>query len=594
MFSLAELFFFHDSVHADATYNFRAITNSSITKYALVLHRFIFNCLRFYVDPETHWESSFQYPTLSRSQVDVLKALAAALQDSQSDNERLMVHFERAVQCLFCHLKTEYPETASGSRFFSPICSFVVLHCLNKEGRIQPASNVTQLIAALMYCGRAAVLWHVVRQQEADPSKSLLDLARAQDVYLKDQQETPMAFMFNALKVLTQIRDNEGHESQFHWVSDCELSHHGDIISFANIKNAVEGLEKEYIQHMHNDLMFGRPIPPDFHLNVDISTLVEDESSRVVGYSFLNDPRNNLSQYKDKFGRFVMSDPVLRERFVHLAGGRVVWKADACEAWLRSFEESLLLLATGLVLSAGPSARATEIARYVLREMPGVPRNVGLVARNVSLNSTQDKTSHRRLLDHFVPHISTPAWQKLLLHHLCVVRPFADFLVGQLFAPDSPEVKRFDHYLWPGLNGNMDSGNLSDSMGYWTEKFIGTPIKSQKWRSLVTVIFRHHAHPQSAKVQEDCYYDQANMHSTATADTYYSGNTDLPAGSSLKDLLGYVEVSEIWHRLMRLDEHGRISPAAVARLLPSVAPPSGGQFLFVYFSCKKLTRILAP
>ena len=83
------------------------------------------------------------------------------------------------------------------------------------------------------------------------------------------------------------------------------------------------------------------------------------------------------------------------------------------------------------------------------------------------------------------------------------------------------------------------------------------------------------------------------MHSTATADTYYSGNTDLPAGSSLKDLLGYVEVSEIWHRLMRLDEHGRISPAAVARLLPSVPPPSGGQFLFDYLSSVLMVLVRA-
>ena len=565
-------------MHEASQYQFNRLSSPSIKKYSLVLHRLVLNCLRFYVDPATHWKSTFQYPPLSPSQVELLKGLVDALQDPAATGDCLMWHFEACVRTLLCHLKSAYPESASGSRFFSPVCSFVVIHCVgigNGDVETQSASNITQMIAPLMYCVRAAVLWYAVRQHEADPTKSMLDLAKSQEVYLKDQQETPMAFMFNALKILTKLRENEGHVSKFKWVTKEELSYGGDIISFRNIRRTVEGLEEQYLDHVKQRLMFNLDDPSRFKVGVDVSSLVEDESSTALGYSFLDDPRNDLAKHRSKFGLFLLSHPDRPLKLAYYVNSELVWIAEECEEWLRQYEESLVLLATGLVLSAGPSARASEIARYVLREMVGARRNVGIVFKNISLNSTSDKTSQRRQKDHFVPHVPTPDWQEHLLHHLCFIRPFAEFLVSQLFAPDSPQVTRFYHYLWPGLNAHMENTSLSDAMGAATRHYIGTPLKSRAWRSLVTVIFREYAHEESAQLQKDFYYDRANMHSTTTADAYYSGNTGLPAGCSLQALIAFLKVSQTWHQVIGLVEKDPIPSAAPP---PSLPEPTAGQF----------------
>ncbi|TCD60192.1 hypothetical protein EIP91_010597 [Steccherinum ochraceum] len=538
----------------DTVYNFNKVESETVTKYSLLLHRLVFSCLRFYLFRDA-WTSTYKYPPIAPEQLQVMQDLVDAMQ-AEEPQEAILLRYELCVRTLLCHRKTQYEVTSRNGRFFSPVCCFLVLQSVDEVGETLPAGRLTQIIAALMYCIRASVLCMAVRHNQSHPELSILELVAKDAVYLRDQQETPMAFAYNASKLLTTIRDAQSNESVFRWVAETELSKQGEAITFAGIANAINSQVNVYEAFIKEHLLFGHDLPDELVWDPVVEDLVEDESCHAQGYSFLNDPRNDLSQHKTKYGNWLLSVPELRERFTYFDGQELVWKSEPCLDWLESLEDSQYLLAVGLILSAGPSARASETARMVLREMNGAPRNVGLVAKSVSLNATQDKTSGRRRKDLFVPHISTRVWQKLLLRYLCIFRAFAEYLVEQLFPPKGEVAKRYEHYLWPGIASHMKNNLLSAAMGTCTKLFIGVEIRARMWRSLVTVIFRKHATRETADLQQDEFYDLMNMHSTLTADKYYNGRTDIPLapGAASSNILGFRNVAFEWHVIIQIGQ----------------------------------------
>ncbi|THH14399.1 hypothetical protein EUX98_g9617, partial [Antrodiella citrinella] len=547
---------------SESVASFRRLDDSSIKKYANVLHRLIFNCMRFYIGGGEEWTSPFKYPPLSPIQVDAMSSLRRALEEQLPTVARQEA-FERCVYLLLCHEKTEYAETRMSPRFFSPVISFTILHSLdiNKDTcATVKASKLTQIIAKLMYAVRASVLFAAVREHESRPECSVVDLVKSRTRYFKDQYETPLSFMFNAVKRLVIIRDMESHESQFRWLGPEEVSYQGHPISFSDVRSLVHTAFDDHETYMRRELMFGREQPPQFDLPVDIERLVEDESSRVVGYTFVDDPRNNLSQYKALYGQWIMSLPDIRDQLFYTDGKKLLLKTDTVLGWLRCYARHHELLLAALTFSAGPSARSTEVCRYIYRDMPGTPRNVGLVGHNISLNSTQDKTSHRCQKDLFVPHIPTGKGQRQLLFDLLILRPFAEWLVERVFPHSSETVRRYQHYLFPGITSHMHSESLRDTMKEASEQVIGVALAPTLWRAFVTVVFRSYATQAESQTQRDYYYDRANMHSTTTADKHYSGSGETAPGVQPKSVLEFLRVTHVWQDVMRLNEDNQDHP----------------------------------
>lgn len=193
----------------------------------------------------------------------------------------------------------------------------------------------------------------------------------------------------------------------------------------------------------------------------------------MATYSFLDEAQNDLIKYKDNYGLGLISDPSRRERFTYWDGSSLVWKPESCMELLEAFQRCELELAPGLIFSTGPSARGSEFVRMLLQDLPGAPRNLGLVLHHLSLNSTTDKMSHQRLVDHFVPHIPTREWALSLLRYLVIICPFAERLVESLFAHQPEILTRYHHNLWPGIKHTMMSEDLSLQLARITEKYLG-------------------------------------------------------------------------------------------------------------------------
>ena len=363
-----------------------------------------------------------------------------------------------------------------------------------------------------------------------------------------------MSFAYNAAKLLRVIRGSEFNLSSFVFTDSLgmELSHRGNLINLSMIKDMVQGQHDTYRKFLREKVFFDQPIPPELDPEIDIDALVDNTQCRNMGYTFLDDACNDLTKYQDTYGTWLLSDSSRRDRFAYWNGSALVWKPDACLGLLEIFRRCEFELAPGLIFSAGPSARGTEFGRMLLREMPGAPRNLGIVLHNVSFNSTQDKTSHQRLIDHFVPHVPTREWALSLLRYLVIIRPFAIRLVEALFAHEPKVVIRYRHYLWPGIKQTMSSEELGHQLGRVTEKYLGNKYKIKFWRSLTTAILQYDEGDEISDIQKQYYFDTVNMHSSSTANARYAGNTGNMLGADSRVIAGCVRACISWQKRIGL------------------------------------------
>ncbi|TCD60567.1 hypothetical protein EIP91_009851, partial [Steccherinum ochraceum] len=482
-------------VDSETTRHFNALNPASVERYGGTLYKLVFLCVRFYVTEADAWTSSFRLPLVPQ---------------------------------------TDYAETQLNGRFFSPVCSFVVLQCIRADGSQLKAGNITQIIAHLMYATRASVLLQAVLAHTANPAVSILDHVEPLDRFIRDRQQTPFSFMFNAVKYLRLLQDSESNPSDFKWSSadHDELDYHGNRVTLAAIRETITTQVEAYVRFVKQVLFFGEDTPLGMTWDSPVSDLVDDTTTTKTKFSFVDDPRNGLALHKDN--------------------PKLIWNTKALLTWLQGYEDSQLILAVLIILSAsaGPSARATEFARYLLRERLGCRRNVSTTLKNVSLDSTVDKTSARRRVQHH----------------------FAEYAVEQIFPPGHAAVESYLYNLWPsvyGPLGHMDSDKLSAALADATERCTKQRFGMRLWRSLTTVIFSQFADPDLSTIQAETYYDRANMHSTSTADQYYGGNTGLAPGSSATSALGFARVSATWHKIYIMDL-GQDEP--ILPLRPSPTP----------------------
>jgi hypothetical protein len=254
-----------------------------------------------------------------------------------------------------------------------------------------------------------------------------------------------MSFAYNASCLLRVIRRQEHNISSFTFTDalGTELSHNGHLINLSMIKDMVEGQLNSYHRVLQREFFFGEEIPLNFLPDFEISKLVDNVQNRSTGYTFVEDPRNDFAKYKDVYGVWLLSDERRRQSYTYHNGTDLVWNPNRAIELIKSFKALDLELAPGLILSAGPSSRSTEFSRQLFRQMPGADRNLGLVLHNVSLNATNDKTSHQRLMDRFVPHIPTREWAVVILRHFVILRPFIEYLVERVFNHDQQILQRY-------------------------------------------------------------------------------------------------------------------------------------------------------
>ena len=135
-----------------------------------------------------------------------------------------------------------------------------------------------------------------------------------------------------------------------------------------------------------------------------------------------------------------------------------------------------------------------------------------------------------------------------------IICPFAKYLVEKVFPEDNQINNCYWYYLWPGLGSMMTSVDLHEKLEAVTEQYLGKRYRIKFWRSLMTTILQYMANKDVSKVNQQYYYDTANMHSAQMANAKYGGNTGNMLGADSRVIAGCVRVGLAWHKCIGVSQ----------------------------------------
>ena len=160
-------FFVFSESHIHA---FNHVEPATVKKYALELHRMLFNTIR---SIDSSWPEKFKYAELDITQKQELLKLKEALECQKASDECLPL-LRRAFVSLFCVHKSQFETSKKSGHLFSPVASYLVASSVKtkhrrersgqgiaKDGGFRKASEITQTIAALEFGIRATVLYEM-------------------------------------------------------------------------------------------------------------------------------------------------------------------------------------------------------------------------------------------------------------------------------------------------------------------------------------------------------------------------------------------------------------------------------------------------
>lgn len=385
-----------------------------------------------------------------------------------------------------------------------------------------------------------------------------------------------MSYLFNIAVLIKSIRgeDYNSADSQFTDADGRELSFRGHLIKLDDFAVMHRGLVTEYKEILHREIFFGQPLPDWFTRAIDIESLVDDPRDHTAGYSFIDHPQNGFSPFFPLYGQWLLSDPERATEFADYVNGTVVWKSARCFQHLRSFSKLRLALCIIKIIDVGPSVRATEMARDLLRNVSGASvRSLMILFHTLCIVGIQDKTSHKILKKRFTPGAPSFETSVELVRNLVYFRRFETDLV-RYFKGDR-EAERYATYLWPDVRSNFTGDEISERLGVKTTKYLRTRLKILEYRNVTTAIMRFHF-GATEDIEGDQFYDVLSNHSSSTSSLKYGIDRNTLANAPMHHIIGCLRATINWQKLTRTDGGkplklaiGATRPGSV--LLPDIA-----------------------
>jgi diadenosine tetraphosphatase ApaH/serine/threonine PP2A family protein phosphatase len=397
-----------------------------------------------------------------------------------------------------------------------------------------------------------------------------------------------MAYYYNTVALLSSIRSDETNEARFTCTDELgrEFSYEGTIIKVSYITKMISDLYDRYRNQMKQHCFFGETIPESLELQLDFGKIVDNLQNTHSGYSFLDDPRNPFLDYRSRYGEWLLSDPERAAQFAYMHDEKIIWKPAPCLSLLKEMQtmrENLLLLC---IFSAGPSSRATEVARQLLRNVPGSMHNLLVLFHVVCLVDIQDKTSHKHLRDKYVPHCPSESVTTLLVYNLCVFRPFEEYLVLTLLGEEA--ALRYHQQLWPGLKETISDTRVSDIIGrecghhlMSATSFVKVPYKILFWRNFVSAILKHQPDLRIRATHQQYYIDTAMMHSSTMGVARYGVETSNLPMSDPRQVVECIKVGLAWQEIIGVDRKRSLQADIDGQLKKIEANDSGMFFTLV-------------
>jgi hypothetical protein len=199
------------------------------------------------------------------------------------------------------------------------------------------------------------------------------------------------------------------------------------------------------------------------------------------------------------------------------------------------------------IIPAGPTIRGTELARGLLRNLPGgYTRSLLILYHTLCFVGMSDKTSAKILKKKFTPAAPNIETANDMINCLVNFRAFESRLIGYFFGP--AEAERYWLYLWPDITANTTGDEMSHALGDAFKLYMNPKLDLTilPYRNCVNVFLRWHGDPATIDLSHDEAYDIAQNLSTTTSNQYYGIQHNMLAGSDPRVVIACIEGSKKW------------------------------------------------
>jgi len=459
------------------------------------------------------------------------------------------------------------------------------------------AYDYTPFLSALLWVGRLLILEYALplrayttldvpwpaRAAYADQGKRLC--AEIRPTYLQRGSLSPMGYLIERLQHGRAIAKREGPRTNISWSLDGQtLDIAGSRISMHEFRHAIHCLLAR-LERVTRELMF------DWWPSVDLGTIKEDLSRLRPGYSFLQEPANQLqSSFKHLSRRAFSKDG---KCFALRGKGR-----ERAMAYLKKCNDVIMLLFSSIHVSSGMPARGEELRVLRWADTAAVQRNIFICQGRILLIFSYNKASQNSNNSFFVVRVPCALVEKCLFLYLAYIRPFSDFLSRQLklvsaSVPTSPHL--FTAHDTPSacFSSAACSKILQQSMPE-----CPILLHFQIYRQIAVAISKKHlpgiVQPFDPNTPRGCdglfrLLSFQTGHNLATHAGAYALDRAFPAKLQPDLVEQYLQISILWHQFLDLaKEHrfranlgsntSRTSPEALMQP-PGFLPPKSDLWL---------------
>jgi hypothetical protein len=199
-------------------------------------------------------------------------------------------------------------------------------------------------------------------------------------------------------------------------------------VTLDGLRTLVQNLLGEAKKFLATEVLLGQRLEEMDELVRQQHHLVDAHQRIQPGYSFLDDPSNNLQQYRRCLHRAFLVSPSIADKFIANRGAigdgaNIEYNKGACVAWLTRTGKLLDMLTALIHIGGGQPARAQELTTLFIRNTRYTHRGVYYMHNTIMLCTTYHKSRSIKGSSKVIPRFLPRNVASLLLQYLVIVRP---------------------------------------------------------------------------------------------------------------------------------------------------------------------------
>lgn len=329
------------------------------------------------------------------------------------------------------------------------------------------------------------------------------------------------------------------------------MRYNASEIVLSDVWSMFSALEADMTTFFEENVMLGAP-----HRAI-YDSVSDDPSEQGLGYSFLEDKRNNFLGHRETLLNHILHTPELRQHFTRQHNNTLVWSKTALRQWLADYSRlSILHLLRCEMLSGGP-ARGTELTAMMYRSGKGRgARNLVVIGHHLVMRRTYSKTSALNGKDRHIPHSLDGFESDLLIQDLVLARPFAEFAAHTCWPDDGDKLTLYQFHLFVNFDKLFTTTDISGCMAHYTLGYLHTRFTVRYWRH-ISIAWRRKLCPGHIDfldddILEDHIGAEQTGHSARTERLKYAISPEALAGPSEDSLPLFLDASARWQEKMRV------------------------------------------